>query len=53
MGSFAIQLVKAWGGHVTTTCSSRGIELVKRLGADEVVDYTKEDFEMVLQDKER
>ncbi|XP_022092550.1 reticulon-4-interacting protein 1 homolog, mitochondrial-like [Acanthaster planci] len=53
VGSFAIQLVKAWGGHVTTSCSTSGQEFVKKLGADEVVDYSKTDLESALKDKPR
>ncbi|XP_072045286.1 reticulon-4-interacting protein 1 homolog, mitochondrial-like [Amphiura filiformis] len=53
VGTFAIQLIKAWGGHVTTTCSKGGIELMKRLGADQIIDYTKEDFETVLSQKKQ
>lgn len=48
VGSFAIQLMKAWGAHVTGICSSRNVDLVKRLGADEVIDYTRQDFTQVL-----
>ncbi len=44
VGSFAIQLMKAWGAHVATIVSTRNVELVRSLGADEVVDYTQEDF---------
>jgi NADPH:quinone reductase-like Zn-dependent oxidoreductase len=47
VGSVAIQLAKARGLHVTTTCSTRNVEFVKALGADEAVDYTKERFEEV------
>jgi len=50
VGSFAIQLLKAWGWYVATTCSTRNVELVKSLGADEVVDYTKDDFAKILKD---
>lgn len=44
VGSFAIQLMKAWGAHVATIVSTRNVELVRNLGADEVVDYIKDDF---------
>jgi len=50
VGSFAIQLLKAWGWYVATTCSTRNVELVKNLGADEVVDYMKDDFTKILKD---
>lgn len=50
VGSFAIQLLKAWGWHIATTCSTQNVDLVKNLGADEVVDYTKDDFTTALRD---
>uniref|UniRef100_A0A8C5ENR4 Reticulon-4-interacting protein 1 homolog, mitochondrial-like n=1 Tax=Gouania willdenowi TaxID=441366 RepID=A0A8C5ENR4_GOUWI len=40
IGTFALQLLKAWGAHVTVTCSQNAEGLVRGLGADEVVDYT-------------
>ncbi|XP_076021470.1 NAD(P)H oxidoreductase RTN4IP1, mitochondrial-like isoform X2 [Genypterus blacodes] len=40
VGTFSIQLLKAWGAHVTVTCSQNAEGLVRGLGADEVVDYT-------------
>lgn len=45
VGTFAIQLAKHLGAHVATTASPRGDALVKRLGADVVIDYTRERFE--------
>ncbi|KAM3602223.1 uncharacterized protein V6R79_000045 [Siganus canaliculatus] len=43
VGTFSIQLLKAWGAHVTVTCSHNAEGLVRGLGADEVVDYTAGD----------
>lgn len=50
VGTFAIQLAKHVGATVATTTSSANTDLVKRLGADIVIDYKKNDFEKVLQD---
>ncbi len=49
VGTFAIQLAKYLGATVATTTSSANIDLVKRLGADIVIDYKKDDFVQVLQ----
>jgi alcohol dehydrogenase len=50
VGTFAIQLAKHVGATVATTTSARNIELVKRLGADIVIDYKKDDFSAILKD---
>jgi NADPH:quinone reductase-like Zn-dependent oxidoreductase len=44
VGTFAVQIAKASGVHVTGVCSTRNVDMVRSLGADEVVDYKREDF---------
>ena len=50
IGSFAIQLAKHLGARVATTTSTRNVEWVRALGADEVIDYQQQAFERVLRD---
>ncbi|KAJ7401833.1 Reticulon-4-interacting protein 1, mitochondrial [Pitangus sulphuratus] len=48
VGTFAVQLVKAWGAHVTAVCSHDASTLVKKLGADDVIDYKSGNLEEQL-----
>lgn len=50
IGTFAIQLAKHLGAYVATTASGTGLSYVKQLGADQIIDYEREEFEKILRD---
>jgi NADPH:quinone reductase-like Zn-dependent oxidoreductase len=44
VGTYAVQIAKAFGTHVTGVCSTKKVEMVRSIGADHVIDYSREDF---------
>jgi NADPH:quinone reductase-like Zn-dependent oxidoreductase len=44
VGTYAVQIAKAFGAHVTGVCSTKKVEMVRSIGADHVIDYKREDF---------
>lgn len=44
VGTFSVQIARYYGAHITAVCSSGNVEMVKSIGAEQVIDYTKEDF---------
>ncbi len=44
VGTFAVQIAKAFGARVTAVCSTRNVDMIRSIGADHVIDYTQEDF---------
>jgi NADPH:quinone reductase-like Zn-dependent oxidoreductase len=49
VGTFAVQIAKTFGTEITAVCSTRNVDVVRSIGADHVIDYTKDDFAMLGQ----
>ena len=49
MGTFAVQIAKSFGAEVTAVCSTRNLDQARSIGADQVIDYTREDFTQIGQ----